>query len=123
MKRKQMTLASARERVLSLLESNACPHDTMQGVLNRTIVQSLRALLESTQLKPPVVVEVNGGVVSNVWNCEDWIVLDWDLLLGDSADTKEEWSRLSDQAKEIVKREYHEDYDKIMKRINQEDRR
>jgi hypothetical protein len=69
--------------------------------------------------KPPVIVEVNGGVVTNVWNCKNWVVLDWDNLLGDGADTKEEWSKLSDEARRIVHREYPEDFAAIQKRIKQ----
>ena len=64
--------------------------------------------------RQPVIVEVNGGVVTNVWNAgEDWAVLDWDNLLGDGADTVNEWNELSPTMQEFVCREYPEDFAKI----------
>jgi hypothetical protein len=68
----------------------------------------------------PVIVEVNGGVVTNVWNAgEDWVVLDWDNLLGDGAETASDWERLPARAREIVKREYPEEFGKIADAIAQ----
>ena len=67
----------------------------------------------------PVIVEVNGGVVTNVWNCKDWVVLDWDSLLGDGVDTEQEWSKLSDVAQQIVLREYPKDFARIQNRIKE----
>ena len=69
--------------------------------------------------RKPVIVEVNGGVVTNVWNCTEWVVLDWDSLLGDAVDTKEEWWKFSDEVQRIVQREYPEDFAAIQKRIRE----
>lgn len=64
--------------------------------------------------RQPVIVEVNGGVVTNVWNAgENWVVLDWDNLLGDGADTANGWNELSQAIQEFVRREYPEDFAKI----------
>ena len=64
--------------------------------------------------RQPVIVEVNGGVVTSVWNAgENWVVLDWDNLLGDGADTMNEWIELSPRVREFIRREYPEDYAKI----------
>jgi hypothetical protein len=64
--------------------------------------------------RQPVIVEVNGGVVTNVWNAgENWAVLDWDNLLGDGADTVKEWNELSPIMQEFIQREYPEDSAKI----------
>ena len=67
------------------------------------------------QAKPqPVIVEVNGGVVTRVWNAgENWAVLDWDNLLGDGADTANAWNELSQAMQEFIGREYPEDFAKI----------
>jgi hypothetical protein len=70
-------------------------------------------------MRKPVIVEVNGGVVTNVWNCKNWQVLDWDNLLGDGADTKEQWSTLSEQVQKIVQHAYPEDFARIMDRIQE----
>jgi hypothetical protein len=64
--------------------------------------------------RQPVIVEVNGGVVTNVWNAgENWAVLDWDNLLGDGADTVHEWNELSPTVREFIRREYPEDFAKM----------
>lgn len=70
-------------------------------------------------MRKPVIVEVNGGVVTNVWNCKNWQVLDWDNLLGDGVDTKQEWSKLPETLQKIVQREYPEDFVRIMDRIKE----
>lgn len=58
-----------------------------------------------------MIVEVNGGAVTNVWNAgRNWAVLDWDNLLGDGADTVNEWNRLSRAAREFIRREYPQDF-------------
>lgn len=67
----------------------------------------------------PVIVEVNGGVVTNVWNCKDWEVLDWDNLLGDGADTKQEWSKLPEEVQKFVEHDYPDDFARIMNRIKE----
>lgn len=67
----------------------------------------------------PVIVEVNGGVVTNIWNCKNWDVLDWDNLLGDGTGTRQEWSKLSEQAQKVVQREYPHDFARIMDRIKE----
>lgn len=64
--------------------------------------------------RQPVIVEVNGVVVTNVWNAgENWAVLDWDNLLGDGADTVNEWNELSPSMQEFIQHEYPEDFAKI----------
>jgi hypothetical protein len=64
--------------------------------------------------RQPVVVEVNGGVVTHVWNAgDDWVVLDWDNLLGDGADSASAWNELSPRMQEFIQREYPEDFAKI----------
>jgi hypothetical protein len=64
--------------------------------------------------RQPVIVEVNGGVVTNVWNAgENWVVLDWDNLLGDGADTANAWNELPPSVREFIRREYPEDFAKL----------
>ncbi|MGA8678495.1 MAG: hypothetical protein WA867_20295 [Candidatus Acidiferrales bacterium] len=61
--------------------------------------------------RQPLVVEANGGVVADVWNSgEHWVLLDWDNLLGDGADTAKEWNELSQTVQEFIRGEYREDY-------------
>jgi hypothetical protein len=69
--------------------------------------------------KKPVIIEVNSGVVTNVWNCKNWEVLDWDNLLGDGADTSQEWSKLPERVQKIVQHEYPVDFARIMDRIKE----
>ena len=45
--------------------------------------------------KPPVIIEVNGAVVTNVWKCKNWVVLGWNNLLVDDADIEEERSPIT----------------------------
>ena len=66
----------------------------------------------------PVFIEVSGGVVSSVKNCrQSYALIDWDNLLGDAADTREEWKQLSKTAQRFIESEYPEDFDKIQDRI------
>src|ERR1051325_1230349 len=74
-----------------LATKQAVPTPTKSGRLRRTTGLKRRWNMKRKR-KPPVIVEVNGGVVTNVWNCKNWIVLDWDNVLGDGADTREERS-------------------------------
>lgn len=74
------------------------------------------------QEKVKVIVEVNGGCVSNVvaGSFVDVQVIDWDNLLGDSGsatDTRKAWEELSKDAREFVEREYPEEFGKIQDAI------
>jgi len=84
-----------------------------------------RAVREAREAKPaPVFIEVSGGVVSSVKNCKQpYAVIDWDSLLGDAADTPQEWKRLSRPAQRFIESEYPEDFDKIQDRIASQTKR
>lgn len=69
-----------------------------------------------------VIVEVNGGCVSNVvaGDFVDVQVLDWDNLLGDGStaeNTRDTWNQLPEHVQEYVKENYPEDFDKIQDAI------
>ena len=70
--------------------------------------------------RQPVIVEVSGGAVTNMWNAgRNWAVLDWDNLLRDGADTVHEWNELSPAVREFIRREYPEDFAKMADAIAQ----
>lgn len=77
-----------------------------------------RAVREARGAKPvPVFIEVSGGIVSSVKNCQQkYEVIDWDALL-DSGDSRREWEKLPRSARRFVESEYPEDFDKIQDRV------
>lgn len=67
-----------------------------------------------------VVVEVSGGVLQAVHGLPagiDYIVLDWDNLLGDGADCLKEWSLFDAQMQAWIQANYPDDYVKLQERI------
>ena len=75
-----------------------------------------------------VVVEVSGGCVNNVHGLlpnQEWVLLDWDNLLGDTyaiGDCEEEWASFGPEMQAWIQTEYPDDYAKVQERIA-EDRR
>lgn len=78
------------------------------------------------KVKDTVIVEVSGGNVQNVWGLQggqNWELLDWDNLLGDTytiGDCGRSWMQLSAVLRDDVRRNYVDDYPKIRERINEE---
>jgi hypothetical protein len=69
-----------------------------------------------------VIVEISGGLVSNIvaGDFVDVQVLDWDNLLGagsTSQDTRDTWNALSEYVQEHVKTNYPDEFAKIHARI------
>jgi hypothetical protein len=91
------------------------PTEDWIATLNNLIAEARS--IDTVESKP-VIVEVNAGVVTNVWHAKEWHVIDWDSLLGDGADTKAAWEKLSAVVREEIEREYSEDFDKIQDQIS-----
>ena len=75
-----------------------------------------------SQEKVRVLIEINGGVVTNVNAASfvDWEILDWDNLLGDSITPEEcarELNKLAEWVKVDIQANYPEDWLKIQARI------
>jgi hypothetical protein len=65
-----------------------------------------------------IYVEISGGCYQSATNVpEGWAIelIDWDNLLGDAADTAEEWNRLDVEAQEFIKENYPEDYKRVLR--------
>src|SRR5437879_12547030 len=75
-----------------LATKQAVPTPAKSGRLRRTTGLKGRSNMKRKR-KSPVIVEVNGGVVTNVWNCKNWVVLEWEHLLGERAGTEQEWAK------------------------------
>ena len=64
-----------------------------------------------------IYIEISGGCYQCSANVpEGWRVelVDWDNLLGDAADTAEEWKRLDAETRAFVRKTYPEDYKSIL---------
>ncbi len=68
-----------------------------------------------------IYIEISGGCYQSSANVpEGWRIelIDWDNLLGDAADTAEEWNRLNVEARAFIKDAYPEDYERILLRLS-----
>ena len=68
-----------------------------------------------------IIIQVSGGVVSEVSGCNDeYEILDWDELLpseGNIGDTERYWNELFQSTRDYVKSAYPDDYARVMARI------
>lgn len=70
-----------------------------------------------------LVVEVSGGCVTAVHNLtpgQEWVLLDWDNLLGDMysvGDAECAWIQFDPLMQAWIKQEYPDDYQKVQERI------
>lgn len=72
-----------------------------------------------------IFIEISGGCYQNAANVpEGWVIelIDWDNLLGDGADTAEEWNRLDAEAQEFIKQNYPDDYKRVLRELPSPDR-
>ena len=69
-----------------------------------------------------IYIEISGGCYQSSANVpEGWRIelIDWDNLLGDTADTAEEWKRLDVDARTFIQEKYPEDYRRILTTLSQ----
>lgn len=67
-----------------------------------------------------IFIEISGGCFQNAAGVPKGYkidLIDWDNLLGDSADTPREWVRLSTKAQRFVRRRYPEEYRLVLSTI------
>ena len=67
-----------------------------------------------------IFLEIRGGCYESVTNLPNGFrieVIDWDNLLGDEADTQQEWKRLDTEAQTFVEENYPADYENIVRRL------
>ena len=67
-----------------------------------------------------IYVEISGGCYRGATNVPGgWAVdlIDWDNLLGDGADTAEEWTRLSVKARKFITENCPDDYERVLERL------
>jgi hypothetical protein len=69
-----------------------------------------------------IIVEVAGGCVQEVHNADrsDWILLDWDNLLGDygnTGDTQRAWDQFDAETQAWIKQKYPDEYRQLQERI------
>jgi len=68
-----------------------------------------------------IYIEVSGGCYQSATSVpKGWAVkvIDWDNLLGDFADTAEEWKRLDVETREFIKVNYPDDVRNILIRLS-----
>jgi hypothetical protein len=67
-----------------------------------------------------IFIEVSGGCFQNAAGVPKGYeidLIDWDNLLGDAADTPQEWVRLGAEARRFVRRKYPKEYQQVLSRI------
>lgn len=70
-----------------------------------------------------IFIEISGGCFQNavgVPKGHKIELIDWDNLLGDGADTAHEWSRLDDETRTFIRREYPSDYRRVLSRLSEQ---
>jgi hypothetical protein len=73
-----------------------------------------------------IIIEVEGGNVTNVRGTNDYEVLDWDNLLGDiwtAGDTERTFNGLFSDTREYIKNQCPREYAKIQERIAEDRQR
>jgi len=71
--------------------------------------------------EPTIYLEISGGCYQGATNVPEGfgiLLIDWDNLLGDAADTAEEWRRLDVRAHRFIRDNYPDDYRRILARLS-----
>jgi hypothetical protein len=70
--------------------------------------------------KQKIYVEIGDGCYQGATNLPEGCtieVIDWDNLLGDEADTAQEWNRLDAEARAFVEEHYPVDYKNVVRKL------